>query len=222
VQVQTGLALLQEQQVEAAQRGGSSVGSCGCRHTGCRSPSPLKCGGAQQYCSWTDPPSASGGGVSSSDYLHNTAASWCISHPTALLAGQAGQQQRQHPTDLHWDGGGGVLSSDVSGTKQALLSNMAYVQLLLGHPDQALSAAQALLACSSVHPEQHYLASCYAAEALCLLGRVEEAVEQLQSHQALFMDCGRAAGSSVDGGASSSGPAAAAAAHDGSGRDGPR
>jgi hypothetical protein len=87
-----------------------------------------------------------------------------------------------------------VWAHDVSAIKQSLLANAAYIQLLLSNPDQALAAAQALLACSSQNPQQHYLGSCYAAEALYLLGRVDEATKQLQTHVALFVSPSSTAG----------------------------
>jgi hypothetical protein len=71
--------------------------------------------------------------------------------------------------------------------KQSLLSNKAFVALLQGQPTAALSAAQELLACSSMSPQQHYLGTSYAAEALCLLGRGGEARQVMQTHMELFM-----------------------------------
>eukprot|EP00775_Hariotina_reticulata_P010457 gene10457-10615_t len=56
-------------------------------------------------------------------------------------------------------------------------------------------------------PQQHYLGSCYAAEALYLLGRVDEAAEQIQTHIALFVNA-----SSTAGGAAAFFASAAAAA----------
>jgi hypothetical protein len=86
-----------------------------------------------------------------------------------------------------------MLPPGTAAVQQALLANQAYVHLLLQQPLPALEAAKALLACSSMSPQQHYLGSCYAAEALCLLGRTEDAAEQLQGHMALYMSSSSAA-----------------------------
>ncbi|XP_057968506.1 uncharacterized protein LOC131157997 [Malania oleifera] len=63
--------------------------------------------------------------------------------------------------------------------KQALLANLAYVELELDNPLKALSTAKSLLS----HPECSriyiFLGNVYAAEALCLLNRPNEAAEHL-------------------------------------------
>ncbi|KAG4113167.1 hypothetical protein ERO13_D13G206400v2 [Gossypium hirsutum] len=63
--------------------------------------------------------------------------------------------------------------------KQALLANLAYVELELENPLKALSAARSLLelpGCSRIYI---FLGHVYAAEALCLLNKPKEAVEHL-------------------------------------------
>ncbi|XP_022731692.1 CCR4-NOT transcription complex subunit 10-like isoform X3 [Durio zibethinus] len=63
--------------------------------------------------------------------------------------------------------------------KQALLANLAYVELELENPLKALSAAQSLLelpGCSRIYI---FLGHVYAAEALCLLNKPKEAAEHL-------------------------------------------
>ncbi|KAE8657887.1 36.4 kDa proline-rich protein-like [Hibiscus syriacus] len=63
--------------------------------------------------------------------------------------------------------------------KQALLANLAYVELELDNPSKALSAALSLLelpGCSRIYI---FLGHIYAAEALCLLNKLKEAAEHL-------------------------------------------
>ncbi|TYI48342.1 hypothetical protein E1A91_D13G241400v1 [Gossypium mustelinum] len=63
--------------------------------------------------------------------------------------------------------------------KQALLANLAYVELELENPLKTLSAARSLLelpGCSRIYI---FLGHVYAAEALCLLNKPKEAVEHL-------------------------------------------
>ncbi|KAH1033419.1 hypothetical protein J1N35_045593 [Gossypium stocksii] len=63
--------------------------------------------------------------------------------------------------------------------KQALLANLAYVELELENPLKALSAARSLLelpGCSRIYI---FLGHVYAAEALCLLNKPKEAAEHL-------------------------------------------
>ncbi|GMI89206.1 hypothetical protein like AT5G35430 [Hibiscus trionum] len=63
--------------------------------------------------------------------------------------------------------------------KQALLANLAYVELELENPLKALSAARSLLelpGCSRIYV---FLGHVYAAEALCLLNKPKEAAEHL-------------------------------------------
>ncbi|KAG2287340.1 hypothetical protein Bca52824_046944 [Brassica carinata] len=66
--------------------------------------------------------------------------------------------------------------------KQALLANMAYVELELENPIKALSAANSLLQlpdCSKIYV---FLGHIYAAEALCLLNRPGEAGAHLSAY----------------------------------------
>ncbi|XP_019150646.1 PREDICTED: CCR4-NOT transcription complex subunit 10-like isoform X2 [Ipomoea nil] len=66
--------------------------------------------------------------------------------------------------------------------KQAVLVDLAYVELELGDPLRALSAARYLLklpGCSRIYM---FLGNLYAAEALCLLSRPKEAVEHLSRY----------------------------------------
>ncbi|KAL7239315.1 hypothetical protein ACSBR2_005259 [Camellia fascicularis] len=63
--------------------------------------------------------------------------------------------------------------------KQALLADVAYVELELGNSLKALSTARCLLElpiCSRIYI---FLGNVYAAESLCLLNRPKEAAEQL-------------------------------------------
>ncbi|KAE9462689.1 hypothetical protein C3L33_05410, partial [Rhododendron williamsianum] len=63
--------------------------------------------------------------------------------------------------------------------KQAILADLAYVELQLGNPLKALSTARSLLelpGCSRVYV---FLGHIYAAESLCLLNRPKEAAEHL-------------------------------------------
>ncbi|GAB4828245.1 hypothetical protein Ancab_035157 [Ancistrocladus abbreviatus] len=63
--------------------------------------------------------------------------------------------------------------------KQAILVDLAFVELELANPLKALSAARSLLElpeCSKMHA---FLAHLYAAEALCLLNRLNEAADHL-------------------------------------------
>ncbi|XP_050205088.1 uncharacterized protein LOC126655122 isoform X2 [Mercurialis annua] len=63
--------------------------------------------------------------------------------------------------------------------KQALLADLAYVELELENPEKALSAAKCLLElpeCSRIYV---FLSHVYAAEALCLLNKPKEAAEHL-------------------------------------------
>lgn len=82
----------------------------------------------------------------------------------------------------------GPSVAELEPVQQAALANAAYVHLVREDAVPALSAAQALLACSSLSPQQHFLGSCYAAEAFCMLGKPAVAAEQLHSHMILYMD----------------------------------
>ncbi|KAJ8753268.1 hypothetical protein K2173_017889 [Erythroxylum novogranatense] len=63
--------------------------------------------------------------------------------------------------------------------KQAVLANLAYVELELDNPEKALSTAKSLLElpkCSRIYT---FLGHVYAAEALCLLDKLKEAADHL-------------------------------------------
>ncbi|KAK8604762.1 hypothetical protein V6N13_082236 [Hibiscus sabdariffa] len=63
--------------------------------------------------------------------------------------------------------------------KQALLANLAYVELELENPLKALSAARSLLELPSCSRIYVFLGHVYVAEALCLLNKPKEAAEHL-------------------------------------------
>ncbi|XP_065012418.1 uncharacterized protein LOC135641187 isoform X2 [Musa acuminata AAA Group] len=63
--------------------------------------------------------------------------------------------------------------------RQAVLGNLAYVELSLGNPLKALSAAKELRQLSDCSRMYIFLSHVYAAEALCYLNRPEEAAEYL-------------------------------------------
>ncbi|XP_042441029.1 CCR4-NOT transcription complex subunit 10-like isoform X1 [Zingiber officinale] len=63
--------------------------------------------------------------------------------------------------------------------RQAVLANLAYVELSLGNPVRALSAAKEILQLPDCSKMYIFLGHVYAAEALCCLNRVREAVEHL-------------------------------------------
>ncbi|WOK91615.1 CCR4-NOT transcription complex subunit 10 isoform X1 [Canna indica] len=63
--------------------------------------------------------------------------------------------------------------------KQAVLGNLAYVELSLGNPLKALSAARELQQLPDCSRMYLFLSHIYAAEALCYLNRSKEAAEQL-------------------------------------------
>ncbi|PPR99570.1 hypothetical protein GOBAR_AA21081 [Gossypium barbadense] len=63
--------------------------------------------------------------------------------------------------------------------KQALLANLAYIELELENPLKALSAARSLLELSGCSRIYIFLGHVYAAEALCLLNKPKEAAEHL-------------------------------------------
>jgi len=109
-----------------------------------------------------------------------------------------------------WAAEAALLAPELAAVKQSLLANQAYVHLALNQPDEALAAALELVACSSMSPQQHYLGSTYAAEALCLLGRVHDAGLQLRNHMDMFPH-----GSSTMAGAVPAAAAATAAASTG-------
>ncbi|XP_059637888.1 uncharacterized protein LOC132279852 isoform X2 [Cornus florida] len=63
--------------------------------------------------------------------------------------------------------------------KQALLADLAYVELELGNPLKALSTASSLLKLQECSRIYVFLGHVYAAESLCLLNRPKEAAEHL-------------------------------------------
>ncbi|KAF2310596.1 hypothetical protein GH714_015189 [Hevea brasiliensis] len=63
--------------------------------------------------------------------------------------------------------------------KQALLANLAYVELELENPEKALSTARSLLELAECSRIYVFLGHVYAAEALCLLNKPKEAAEHL-------------------------------------------
>lgn len=66
--------------------------------------------------------------------------------------------------------------------KQAILIDLAFVELELGNPLKALSTALTLLKISECSRMYAFLGHIYAAEALCLLNRPKEAAEHLSSY----------------------------------------
>ncbi|KAG9456186.1 hypothetical protein H6P81_000694 [Aristolochia fimbriata] len=66
--------------------------------------------------------------------------------------------------------------------KQAVLADLAYVELCLENPLKALSTARALLQVQDCSRIYAFLANVYAAEALCLLDRSKEAAELLSAY----------------------------------------
>ncbi|CAK9141236.1 unnamed protein product [Ilex paraguariensis] len=72
-----------------------------------------------------------------------------------------------------------ICSKENHMIKQALLADLAYVELELGNPLKALSAARSLLRLSECSRIYIFLGNVYAAEALCLLNRPKEAAEHL-------------------------------------------
>ncbi|XP_058206894.1 uncharacterized protein LOC131320263 isoform X1 [Rhododendron vialii] len=63
--------------------------------------------------------------------------------------------------------------------KQALLADLAYVELHLGNPLKALSTARSLLELPECSRIYIFLGNVYAAESLCLLNRPKEAAQHL-------------------------------------------
>uniref|UniRef100_A0A5B6ZS72 Putative CCR4-NOT transcription complex subunit 10 n=1 Tax=Davidia involucrata TaxID=16924 RepID=A0A5B6ZS72_DAVIN len=63
--------------------------------------------------------------------------------------------------------------------KQALLADLAYVELELGNPLKALTTARSLLKLPECSRIYFFLGNVYAAESLCLLNRPKEAAEHL-------------------------------------------
>lgn len=66
--------------------------------------------------------------------------------------------------------------------KQVILADLAYVELALGNPLKALTTARSLLKLPECSKIYIFLGTMYAAEALCLLNRPNEASEQLMRY----------------------------------------
>ncbi|XP_008242819.1 PREDICTED: CCR4-NOT transcription complex subunit 10 [Prunus mume] len=66
--------------------------------------------------------------------------------------------------------------------KQALLANLAYVELELENPMKALSIARSLLELPECSRIYIFLGHVYAAEALCLLNRAKDAADHLMTY----------------------------------------
>lgn len=101
----------------------------------------------------------------------------------SLAAAGAAAQQQVRLSDV-------PAEDALERAQQAVLANQSHVHLLLEDPVPALAAAKQLLACSNLSQAQQFLGSCYAAEALSMLGRPQEASEQLSSYMALYMAAG--------------------------------
>lgn len=70
--------------------------------------------------------------------------------------------------------------------KQAILANIAYVELQLENPVKALAAARSLLECVDCSRIYTFLGHVYAAEALCMLNKSKEAAE----HFSIYLSAG--------------------------------
>lgn len=190
-QLSTGLALLQEQQAEAAKEAEAAAEAMVAAAAAGQQLASVEQGlntntGSQwstldRRCSPVIPAGLVGFGSFSAS-TPTTASASSSSVAAAAMTAAAGLSGISSMVEAC------MIPQDLSAVQQALLANQAYVQLLLQHPIEALSAAQALLACSSSSPQYHYLGSCYAAEALLLLGRSGEAAEQLQGQLAAVVD----------------------------------
>ncbi|XP_011020187.1 PREDICTED: CCR4-NOT transcription complex subunit 10-like [Populus euphratica] len=89
--------------------------------------------------------------------------------------GGTSQEIMQNSISFHED----IRRRENQMLKQALLANLAYVELELENPEKALSTARSLLelpVCSRIYI---FLGHVYAAEALCLLNKPKEAAEHL-------------------------------------------
>lgn len=191
--ISTGLVLLQEQQAAAAKQLEAATAAA----IAAGNPPPELAGqplwptsSAAAAVGAGDGEAAAAGAVSSSAATLGPSSAAAAaadstgagpSTTTAAAAGMGGTVLGSWPAEA------ALLAPELAAVKQSLLANRAYVALVQGQPAEALSAAQELLACSSMSPAQHYLGSSYAAEALCHLGRVEEARQLLQAHMQLFM-----------------------------------
>lgn len=203
--ISTGLLLLQEQQAAAAKQleaataaaaaaiaagepppelvgqplwptaSSSSSAAAGARDGGTAAGGAVLPGAASNSAETAGPSSSSGAAVADSAGA---------STPTVAAAAAAGLGGAVLSS---WPAEASLLAPELAAVRQSLLANRAYVALLQGQLAEALSAAQELLACSCMSPAQHYLGSSYAAEALCHMGRVEDAQQLLQAHMQLFM-----------------------------------
>ncbi|EYU34972.1 hypothetical protein MIMGU_mgv1a001701mg [Erythranthe guttata] len=72
-----------------------------------------------------------------------------------------------------------ICTKEIHMIKQATLADLAYVELALGNPLKALTTAKTLLKLPECSRMYVFLGTVYAAEALCLLNRPNEASEYL-------------------------------------------
>lgn len=186
LQLHTALALLQDCKAEAAKEAEEAAAAAAALGSG---PSPNG-----RRCNEGSPPASDGRRGSGDASPSSGGGLGTLSGGGVAGVGGAG---RRMLSDC-WP------AEELESMGQAIWANLAYVHLLRDDPVPALAAAQQLLACSGLSAQQHYLGSCYAAEAQCMLGRPEEAAEQLRGHLALF----HGAGTSGDGEQSSTPPAA--------------
>mmetsp|Transcript_30153 Transcript_30153/g.66863 ORF Transcript_30153/g.66863 Transcript_30153/m.66863 type:complete len:891 (-) Transcript_30153:434-3106(-) len=101
---------------------------------------------------------------------------------------------------------------ELAATREAVLCNLSYLGLLRGDYEGALAAATQLLTLPGLSPHCAHLVACYAAEALCRLGRAAEAVEVLTSQLLAAQEQNEAGGKEADlaqGAASRATPVAA-------------
>ncbi|KAH6824489.1 hypothetical protein C2S53_002899 [Perilla frutescens var. hirtella] len=75
-----------------------------------------------------------------------------------------------------------ILMKENQMMKQAILADLAYVELALGNPLKALSTAKSLLKLPECSRMYIFLGTMYAAEALCLLNRPQEAADHLMTN----------------------------------------
>lgn len=75
-----------------------------------------------------------------------------------------------------------ILMKENQMMKQAILADLSYVELALGNPLKALSTAKSLLKLPECSRMYIFLGTMYAAEALCLLNRPQEAADHLMTH----------------------------------------
>ncbi|OAY47029.1 CCR4-NOT transcription complex subunit 10 isoform X2 [Manihot esculenta] len=89
--------------------------------------------------------------------------------------GATGQEMMQNSISYFED----IRRRENQMIKQALLANLAYVELELENPEKALSIAISLLELPECSRIYFFLGHVYAAEALCLLNKPKEAAEHL-------------------------------------------